>query len=278
MFADRNVPLTPVSALGEFGLIDRLTEGFPLSSAVEVGIGDDAAVMDILPGEKEVISTDLLLEGIHFDLTYVPLQHLGYKAIAVNVSDIVAMNAEPVAVTVSIGMSSRFTVEALEALYEGIRMACERYEVSLIGGDTSSSKQGLIISVTAIGRVKEKDMILRSGGQPKELVCVTGDLGSAYAGLLILEREKVTYAKNPEWQPDLQSYDYVVGRQLKPEARLGLMRKFQDMGIRPSSMMDVSDGLASEIHHLCRKSGCGATLFASKLPLDEQTGKVASEF
>jgi thiamine-monophosphate kinase len=278
MLEDRSTALTPVSQLGEFGLIERLTQPFKKGPGVALGPGDDAALIDFGPGYQQVVTTDMLLEGVHFDLTYVPLQHLGYKAIAVNVSDLAAMNAEPVAVTVSVAMSNRFTIEAMDVLYEGILVACEKFGVTLVGGDLSSSRQGLVISVTAIGKVKRSEVVLRSGGKAGDLVCVTGDLGAAYAGLLVLEREKAAYAKNPNLQPDLSDYDYVMGRQLRPNPRLDIIQALRDAGVKPHAMMDISDGLASEIHHICRQSKCGANIFASKLPIDVQTGNVAEEF
>lgn len=271
--------MTPIEHVGEFGLIDRITEGFVSHhDSVQVGIGDDAAVIQTGPDKVEVISTDLLLEGVHFDLAYAPLRHVGFKSIAVNVSDIVAMNAQPYGVTVSIGMSSRFTVEAIEELYAGIKAACEMYQIDLLGGDTSSSRQGLVISVTAMGTASPGEIVRRQGAKNKNLVCVSGDLGSAYAGFLILDREKAVFLKNPDLQPDLNDYDYVVGRQLRPKPRLDVIRKLADLNIRPTSMIDISDGLANEIHHICRHSNCGATLFSNKIPLDFQTMKVSEEF
>ncbi|TAE50996.1 MAG: thiamine-phosphate kinase [Bacteroidetes bacterium] len=271
--------LTPVSSLGEFGLIERLTRNFPEQNPdVLRRIGDDAAVVRTSEGEVQVFSTDLLLEGVHFDLAYVPLRHLGYKAVSVNVSDIAAMNARAYGITVSIAVSSRFSIEALDELYKGIRQACKNYGVELLGGDTSSSRQGMVISVTAFGKAAESDIIYRSGAREKDLICVTGDVGAAYAGLLVLDREKAVYLKNANVQPDLDTYDYVMARQLKPEARVDMAVRFAEMGIRPTAMMDVSDGIASELHHLCRQSGTGATIYAAKLPIDPQTVSVAEEF
>ncbi|MDX2248833.1 MAG: thiamine-phosphate kinase [Bacteroidia bacterium] len=271
--------LTDISRLGEFGLIDRITRDFPrIYPDVIKGVGDDAAVIRSGKGKVQVISTDLLLEGVHFDLSYVPLRHLGYKAVAVNISDIVAMNIKPYGITVSLAMSNRFPVEAVDELYEGIRLACEKYKVDLLGGDTASSRQGLVLSVTAIGEGLEDQVVYRSGAKPKDLICVSGDVGAAYAGLLVLDREKSVYLKSPNMQPDLNDYDYVVGRQLKPEARLDILVRLAELGVKPTSMMDVSDGIASELHHLCRQSKTGATVFAGKLPIDYQTVKVAEEF
>jgi thiamine-monophosphate kinase len=271
--------LTPVEALGEFGLIDRITKNFPLRNPeLKLGIGDDAALYQTADGQWQAMSTDLLLEGVHFDLSYVPLRHLGYKAVAVNVSDIVAMNAEPYGVMVSIGISNRFPVEAVEELYAGIRLACEKYGLDLLGGDTSSSKQGLVISVSAFGMVDPQTVTRRSGAEDKEFICVTGDLGAAYAGYLVLDREKAVHLKSPHLQPDLNDYDYVVGRQLKPEARLDIIHRLKELGATPTSMIDISDGLANELHHLCRQSGKGAMIYANKVPIDFQTVSVGEEF
>jgi len=276
---DSGPALTPVSHLGEFALIQRLTSKFsPERKEVVKGIGDDAAVVRTENNRVQVVSTDILLENVHFDLSYSPLRHLGYKAVAVNVSDIVAMNAVPYGVTVSIAMSNRFSIEALDELYAGIKLACERYKVDLIGGDTSSSRQGLVISVTAMGEAHEDDISYRSGAQPNDLICVSGDLGAAYAGLLVLDREKQVYMDKPDLQPDLSDYDYVVGRQLKPEARVDIMSRLRSVGIKPTSMIDVSDGLASELHHISRQSKVGVSIYAHKLPIDYQTVKVAEEF
>ncbi|MEM7372222.1 MAG: thiamine-phosphate kinase [Bacteroidota bacterium] len=271
--------MTPIEHVGEFGLIDRITKNFESYHAnVQLGIGDDAAIVKTGSNTVELISTDLLLEGVHFDLAYAPIQHVGFKSIAVNVSDIVAMNAQPYGVTVSIGVSNRFTVEAIEELYAGIQAACDAYQIDLLGGDTSSSRQGLVISVTAFGTAQESEVVRRKGAQVKNLVCVSGDLGSAYAGFLILDREKSVFLKNPQLQPDLNDFDYVVGRQLRPRARLDLIQRLAALNVKPTSMIDVSDGLANEIHHLCKHSNCGARLFANKLPLDFQTMKVGEEF
>lgn len=271
--------MTPISSLGEFGLIQHLTESFPIQHDFTIKtIGDDAAVVACFEDKTNVFSTDLLLEGVHFDLAYMPLKHLGYKAVVVNLSDIYAMNAQPYGITVSIAMSNRFTVEALEELYEGIKLACEKYKIDLLGGDTSTSKQGLIISVTAFGYGEKEKIVYRKGAKANDLICVTGDLGAAYAGFLVLEREKAEFVQNPEVQPDLSEYEYVVGRQLKPEARGKLLQLLSEKNILPTAMMDISDGLASELHHICSQSGCGATIYADKLPIDVETVKVAEEF
>lgn len=279
MSTEQQGSMTPLESLGEFGLIDRITAGFPVvHPEVELGVGDDAAVISTGPETYQVISTDLMLEGVHFDLSYAPLRHVGFKSIAVNVSDIVAMNAEPVGVTVSIGMSNRFPVEAVEELYAGIKIACEMYQVDLLGGDTASSRQGLMISVTAIGKVAKSAISYRRGAEAGNLICVSGDLGAAYAGFLILDREKSVYLKSPDLQPDLNDYDYVVGRQLRPSARVDVRSRLEQLGIQPTSMIDISDGLANEITHLCKHSKRGAKLFAGKIPLDFQTMKVSEEF
>jgi thiamine-monophosphate kinase len=276
---DHSTSLTPVSRLGEFGLIEYLTRRFSTRrKEVRLGLGDDAAVIDIGQGRVQVVSTDMLLENVHFDLSYVPLRHLGYKAVVVNLSDIVAMNAVPLGITMSIAMSSRFSVEALDELYAGIALACERYDVDLLGGDTTSSKQGLMLSVTALGEAHQDDISYRSGAKPGDLVCLSGDVGGAYAGLLVLDREKSVYQQAPGIQPDISDYDYVVGRQLKPEARLDVISKLRSAGLKPTSMIDVSDGVASELHHLCHQSKTGVSIYSHKLPIDFQTTKVAEEF
>ncbi|RDV15853.1 thiamine-phosphate kinase [Pontibacter diazotrophicus] len=269
---------TPLSELGEFGLIKRIKEKFELRNASSVkGIGDDAAVLE--PQEKQlVVTSDMLLESVHFDLTFCPLKHLGYKAVAVNVSDIAAMNAKPTQITVNIGLGARFTVEAVEELYEGIRLACENYNVDLIGGDTTSSRAGLVISVTAIGEVAKGEAVLRSGAQVNDLVCVTGDLGAAYLGLQVLEREKQAFMANPDMQPELENKQYIVGRQLRPEARMDVVYELKELGIKPTSMIDISDGLASELMHICSQSGVGATVYKDNLPADGQMLETAVEF
>jgi thiamine-monophosphate kinase len=268
---------TPLALLGEFGLIDKLTKPFEIKNLTTIkGVGDDAAV--IRPADTDlVVTTDLLLEGVHFDLIYTPLVHLGYKAVVVNLSDVYAMGATPNQITVSIAVSSKFSVEALEQLYEGIKKACDFYQVDLVGGDTTSSMTGLVISITAIGSVAKGKAIGRNGAKPGDLVCVSGDLGASYAGLQILKREKEVYLVNPKSQPDLKDYDYVIERQLKPEARRDVIKKLSEAGLAPTSMIDISDGLSSEIMHICKQSGCGVKLFEDKLPMDAQTIAVAQE-
>jgi thiamine-monophosphate kinase len=251
---------TDVNELGEFGLIDHLTKNFPLQNPSTLkGIGDDAAVIDNTKA-LTVVSTDMLVEGIHFDLMYTPLKHLGYKSIVVNLSDIYAMNAYPKQVTVSIALSNRFSVEALDEIYAGIRKACEYYQVDLIGGDTTSSPKGLVISVTAIGQGEKDKLTYRDGAKVGDLICITGNLGAAYLGLQILEREKQIYLSNPGVQPELEEHDYLIGRQLKPEARKDAVDAFRKAGLVPTSMIDISDGLASELFHICKASGVGALL------------------
>jgi len=273
-----NKEKTNIEELGEFGLINHLTKNIKLSQQSTLkGVGDDAAVLDF-KGKKVLVSTDMLLEGIHFDLAYTPLKHLGYKAVQVNLSDIYAMNGTAAQVTVSIGISSKFPLEAVEELYEGIYLACEKYNVDLIGGDTTSSKQGLVISVTAIGYADEKDVTYRSGAEDGDLICVSGDLGGAYVGLQLLEREKLIYLENPNIQPDLEGKDYIVERQLKPEARKDVIDLLKGIDVKPTSMIDVSDGLASEILHICKQSNKGCNLYEDKIPLDPMTYETAREF
>lgn len=269
--------ITSIAELGEFGLIDRLTEKIRLINKSTIkGVGDDAAILEFV--EKQVVvSTDLLTEGIHFNLMYVPLQHLGYKAVAVNVSDICAMNAVPRQITVSIALSSKFSVEAVEEIYKGIYTACERYGVDLVGGDTTSSLTGLTISVTVIGEVERGKAIFRSGAKPNDLLCLTGDLGGAFMGLQLLERENEVFKVNPKVQPQLDGYDYILQRQLRPEARVDMIEIFRKTGVQPTSMIDISDGLSSEILHLCKNSGVGCNLYEEKVPLDFQTKKMAEE-
>jgi thiamine-monophosphate kinase len=273
-----NKEKTNIEQLGEFGLIDHLTKNVKITQESTLkGIGDDAAVLDF-EGKKVLISTDMLLEGIHFDLAYTPLKHLGYKAVQVNLSDIYAMNAMASQVTVSIGLSSRFPLEAVEELYEGIYLACEKYNIDLIGGDTTSSKQGLVISVTVLGYADEKDIVYRNGAQEGDLICVSGDLGGAYTGLQLLEREKLIYLENPKIQPDLEGKDYIVERQLKPEARRDIVELLKSIEVKPTAMIDISDGLASEILHICRQSDKGCNLYEDKIPLDPMTYETAREF
>ena len=268
---------TELETLGEFALIERLTQGFGRSNrSTALGVGDDCAVIGT-GKNKRVVTTDMLVEGIHFDMTYTPLRHLGYKAIAISLSDICAMNATPKQVLVSIAVSNRFSVEALEELYAGIRLCCDRYGVDLVGGDTSSSRLGMVISVTAIGEVESDKITYRRGAQLHDLVCVSGDLGSAYSGLLILEREKVTYQADPNFQPDLDSYDYVLERYLKPEPRTDIIELLAEKNVVPTSMIDVSDGLASDMLHLCKQSRCGCEIYEERIPIDYQTTRVCSE-
>jgi len=273
-----NADRTNLEKLGEFGLIDHLTKDaeLKLSSSIK-GIGDDAAVLSA--GDKKVlISTDMLLEGIHFDLAYTPLKHLGYKAIQVNLSDIYAMNGTPEQVTVSIGMSSKFPLEAIEELYSGIYLACEKYNIDLVGGDTTSSKQGLVISVTAVGYADEQDVVYRNTANEGDLICVSGDLGGAYTGLQLLEREKLVYLENPNIQPDLEGKDYIIERQLKPEARRDVIELLKSIEVKPTAMIDISDGLASEILHICKQSNKGCNLYEEKIPIDPMTYETAREF
>ena len=294
--------LTDLDELGEFGLIDQLTADFPLRNASSLkGVGDDAAVINH-EGYRTLVSVDMLIEGIHFDMTYCPLKHLGYKAAVSNFSDIYAMNGTPTQIVVGLGVSSRYTAEALDELYAGIRLACERYHVDMVGGDTTSSKTGLVISITVIGMAKEEDIVYRSGAKKNDLLCVTGDLGGAYIGLLILgakkndllcvtgdlggayigllilEREKVEFLSNPNMQPQLKGMEYVLERQLKPEARKDVVEQLKTLGIKPTSMIDISDGLGSEILHLCKESGVGCQLYENKIPIDPTTDKMAKEF
>ena len=270
---------TELATLGEFGLIERLANGVQIHHPQTIkGIGDDAAVVKISDTESMVITTDLLAEGIHFDLAYVPLKHLGYKAVAVNLSDVAAMNAVPRQITVSIALSNRFSVEAIDELYAGINSACEAYKVDLVGGDTTSSRAGLIISVTAIGVAKTDKIVYRSGAKPGQVVCVSGDLGAAYLGLQILEREKREFVENPDMKPKLEGNDYLIGRQLKPEARMDVIYDLAEQGVVPTAMIDVSDGLASEVLHLSRQSGVGFAIYEDTIPLDNQAALAASDF
>ena len=265
--------------MGEFGLIDHLTKNFKIKQKSTVkGIGDDAAVISADSEKEIVVTTDLLLEGVHFDLSYVPLKHLGYKAVIVNLSDVYAMNAEPTQITVSIAVSNRFPVEALEELYAGITAAAKIYNVDVVGGDTTSSTTGLIISITAIGTVNKGEAIYRSGAKENDLLVVTGDLGAAYMGLQVLEREKEVYKVNPNSQPDLEPYSYLVERQLKPEARKDISGLLKELDVKPTSMIDISDGLSSEIIHICKNSKAGCNLFEDKIPLDPQVISTCEEF
>lgn len=267
-----------ISQLGEFGLIDRINREFSLKNPNSLkGIGDDAAVID--SGDHcTLISTDMLIEGIHFDLSYVPVQHLGYKAVAVNVSDIAAMNGKAEQITVSIGLSNRFSVEAVDALYRGIKAACENYNVDLVGGDTTSSVSGLVISISVLGRATKEKIAYRNGARPNDIICVTGDLGAAYMGLQVLEREKQVFLSNPDMQPSIEKYEYLVGRQLKPEARADIIFDLDEFKVKPTSMIDISDGLASELFHICRNSKAGIRIYEEKVPIDQLTFETAVEF
>lgn len=272
-----NKERTAISELGEFGLIKHLTNNFKIQHESSIkGVGDDAAVLNFT-GKQTLISTDLLLEGIHFDLAYVPLMHLGYKAVQVNLSDIYAMNGTATQITVSIGLSSKFPLEAVEEIYKGVELACNKFNIDLIGGDTSSSKQGLVISVTSIGYAEAADVCYRNGAEEGDLLCVSGDLGGAYVGLQILEREKQIFLENPQLQPDLEGKDYIIERQLKPEGRRDIVDLLAQMKIKPTSMIDISDGLASEILHICTQSEKGCTLYEEKIPIDPMTYETARE-
>jgi thiamine-monophosphate kinase len=274
-----NHSITEISKLGEFGLIKHLTQNIELKNPSTVkGVGDDAAIIDYGGAKKSVVSTDMLVEGVHFDLSYVPLKHLGYKAATVNFSDIFAMNATPKQLLVSIAISSKFSLDAIEEIYSGLLVACERYGVDLVGGDTTTSKSGLVISCTIIGEAEKEKIVYRNGAKEKDLLCVTGDLGGAYMGLLMLEREKEVYKSDPNIQPDLEGNDYILERQLKPEARIDIIQMLADLKVVPTSMIDVSDGLASELLHLCTQSNVGAQLYEEKIPMDPMTFDRAREF
>ena len=267
-----------ISQLGEFGLIDRIREKFTLVNSTSLtGIGDDAAVIEA-KDDNILISTDMLVEGIHFDLSYTPIHHLGYKAVAVNVSDIAAMNGRAEQITVSIALSNRFSIEAVDALYGGIKAACENYKVDLVGGDTTSSASGLVISITVVGRAKKEKIAYRGGAKANDIICVTGDLGAAFAGLQVLEREKEVYLSDPGMQPNLEKYEYLVGRQLKPEARTDIVFDLEEAGVTPTSMIDISDGLASELLHIAKNSGVGLRIYEDKVPIDHATYETAIEF
>lgn len=269
---------TEVNDYGEFGLIHHLTKNIELQNASSIlGVGDDAAVIDHF-GKQTVVTTDLLLEGVHFDLAYTPLKHLGYKSVVVNLSDVYAMNATPTQITLSIGLSSKVSVEALEEFYEGVYIACEEYGVDLVGGDTSASQKGFIISVTAIGEVHEDKVVKRSTAQKGDLICVSGDLGGAYIGLLFLEREKKIFLESPQVQPDLENESYVIGRLLKPKARKDIIEFLEQQQVLPTSMMDISDGLSSEILHICEKSGVGCVIYEEKIPVAEDSRNAAYKF
>lgn len=270
---------TELEQLGEFGLIETLTKSFNNTQPSTIyGVGDDAAVLEKNETEVTLITTDMLLEGIHFNLMYMPLKHLGYKAVIVNLSDIYAMNGLPQQITVSIGVSNRFPKEALEEIYEGIHNACKLYNVDLIGGDTTSSVSGLVISITAIGVAKKEDVVYRSGAKENDLVVVSGDLGAAYMGLQVLEREKEVYKANPNIQPDLDGFDYLLERQLKPEARKDVIGFLKELDVKPTAMIDISDGLASELFHICKSSKVGVNIYDEKLPIDSKVSTTAIDF
>ncbi|XCF06766.1 thiamine-phosphate kinase [Tamlana crocina] len=278
MIEDKNQQRTPLSELGEFGLIDHLTKNFKIQHKSTIkGIGDDAAVLNF-KNKNVVVTTDMLVEGVHFDLSYVPLKHLGYKAVVANLSDVYAMNAKATQVTVSIAVSNRFPLEAVEELYAGIETAASIYNIDVVGGDTTSSTTGLLISVTAIGEVETGNEVYRSGARPNDLLVVSGDVGGAYMGLQVLEREKEVFKVNPQNQPDLSLYTYIIERQLKPEARKDVVKLLEDLKVKPTSMIDVSDGLSSEIIHLCKNSEVGCDLYEEKIPLDPQVISTCEEF
>ena len=278
MIEDKNQSSTPLSQLGEFKLIEHLTKSFKIAQPSTVkGVGDDAAILDF-KDKRVVVSSDLLVEGVHFDLSYMPLKHLGYKAVMVNLSDIYALNAKATQIIVSIAVSNRFPLEALEALYAGIETAANLYQVDLVGGDTTSSQTGLLISVTAIGEIESGKEVYRNGAKPNDLLVVTGDLGGAYMGLQVLEREKAVFQVNPNNQPDLDAYTYIMERQLKPEARKDIVKLLADLDVKPTSMIDISDGLSSEILHLCTQSEVGCDVFEDKIPLDPQVISSCEEF
>jgi thiamine-phosphate kinase len=278
MFENKNQELTPISTLGEFGLIKHLTQFFPVENAsTELGVGDDAAIINA-EGKKVLVSTDMFTEGVHFNLGYTPLKHLGYKVVVAGISDIAAMNAVPTQIMISVAVSNRFPVEALEEIYAGVQLACRRYKVDLVGGDTTSSQAGLVINVTAVGLESSEKIISRNGAKPNDLLVVTGDLGGAYMGLQILEREHSVYLKNPNMQPEMEGYDYILERQLKPEARTDIKGILEELGVKPTSMIDVSDGLASEVLHLSDRSKVGFRIYEEKIPMDELTISTADEF
>ena len=273
--------MTTLDTLGEIGLINRIRKETPPATQPSTirGIGDDAAVFALSDAELGLLSTDMLLEGIHFDLTYMPLRHLGFKAVAVNVSDIAAMNGLPTQITVSLGLSSRFTIEAIDELYAGIRAACEAYKIDLVGGDSTSSRSGLVMSISVLGHVAKDRITYRNTAQPNDVICVTGDLGAAYLGLQLLEREKQEYLANPEMQPSLsEERAYLIQRQLRPDGRTDIIHELRDLDLTPTAMIDISDGLASELLHLCTQSGTGAVIFDENIPIDDQTYLAAEEF
>ncbi len=270
--------LTPLSELGEFGLIEAIAQATELREGTSLkGIGDDAAVVDHA-SQCTVVTTDMLVEGVHFDLTYTPLKHLGYKSVVVNLSDVYAMNARPTQITVALALSNRYTLEAVDELYEGIRLACEFYGVDLIGGDTTSSTSGLVVSITALGVANEDEIVYRSGAQNTDLLVVSGDLGGAYMGLQVLEREKAVFLEDKNMQPQLEDHSYVLERQLKPEARRDVIELLKSLDVRPTSMIDISDGLSSEVIHLCKASGLGATIYEDKLPISPEVIRLCDSF
>ena len=278
MIEDKNQSRTSLSELGEFGLINHLTQNFKVHNSSTIkGVGDDAAVIENKDNQI-LVTTDLLIEGVHFDLSYMPLKHLGYKAVVVNLSDVYAMNGNATQITVSIAVSNRFPLEAIEELYNGIYTACKAYNVDLVGGDTSTSTKGLLISITAIGEVKKEDVVYRNTAKPNDLLIVTGDIGAAYLGLQVLEREKRVFEVNPNSQPDLTNYSYLIERQLKPEARKDIVQLLKDLEVKPTSMIDISDGLSSEILHICTQSKVGCNVYEEKIPLDQQVISTCEEF
>ena len=278
MLEDKNQSKTALSSLGEFGLIEHLTTQFKINNKSTItGIGDDAAILNF-KGESVVVTTDFLVEGVHFDLSYMPLKHLGYKAVVVNLSDVYAMNAMASQITVSIAVSNRFTLEAMEALYQGIQTAAKTYGVDVVGGDTTSSISGLTLSVSAIGHVKASKVVKRNGAKSNDLLVISGDIGAAYLGLQVLEREKEVFKVNPKNQPELERYSYIIERQLKPEARKDIVTLLNDLKVQPTSMIDISDGLSSEVIHLCKQSGVGCDLYEEKIPLDPQVISTCEEF
>ncbi|MFV0553528.1 MAG: thiamine-phosphate kinase, partial [Mangrovibacterium sp.] len=268
---------TPISSIGEFGLIQKLTNQIEIKNPSTIkGVGDDAAILDY-QGKQQVVTTDLLVEGIHFNLMYVPLRHLGYKSVMVNLSDVFAMNAVPKQITVSIAISNRFTIEAIEELYAGIYEACDKFDVDVVGGDTTSSMTGLVISITALGEVEADKVVKRNGAKLNDLICVSGDLGGAYMGLQLLERENEVFKANPAEQPQLGGYDYILQRQLRPEARGDMQRALETLGIVPTAMIDISDGLSSELMHICNQSNVGCAVYEEKIPMDNQTKAFGEE-
>ena len=278
MLEDKNQSRTKLSELGEFGLIKHLTNNFDVKQNTTVkAVGDDAAVLNI-QNKQVLVTTDLLVEGVHFDLSYMPLKHLGYKAVVVNLSDVYAMNGKASQITVSIAVSNRFPLEAIEELYEGIYLACKTYNIDLVGGDTSSSTKGILISVTAIGEVEKENVVYRNTAKPNDLIVVTGDLGAAYLGLQVLEREKQVFEVNPNSQPDLTNYSYLIERQLKPEARKDMVKLLKELEVKPTSMIDISDGLSSEVLHICSLSKVGCNIYEDKIPLDQQVISTCEEF